>query len=118
MVEQKGHAVFLRRDRVVLRVLQDPGVAQVQFEARSGTGIGPDDAVDFERGLLPQGCEFLEQRVGNVAVPGHALNDPGPIPELEKVQLTARAFLVEPAAKPDALVRKCPDVLDADGGGC
>jgi hypothetical protein len=57
-----------------------------------------------------------EMLLRHVLLEHHALQDAGAIAHQQKVQLAARALVVEPALERDGLTLVSPDVLDVDPG--
>ena len=86
-----------RYDKAAIRYKQ-----VLQFDADRRTGVFFYRARDDDRALLAERIREIVKRLV-VRLKNDALNDTGAVPELQKHELPARAFVIEPALECDAL---------------
>src|SRR5262249_25516199 len=115
VLEQEPGAVLLGRDRELgRRCVQHAEVAAAELVADGRALVGADGARHLERALLRKMIGAREDLDGHVVLPHDALDGAAAVPELQEVNLPARASCGEPAAERDALALVRADVLDPD----
>ena len=115
-VHQVVDAVLLRRDRVVVRLGDHREAGPGQLETALGPRVGAHPAGDDDGGLLGEVVGPGKQLLADVGLRHHDLDEAGPVPDDEEMDLAARAAVVQPAPEGDVLAVELGDVLDVGNG--
>jgi hypothetical protein len=116
VIEEKVDAVFLGRDRILGRLVDDLQIGDAELVAKGRAVVLRTTPVTIERRFLRQMIGARELILRHVLLEHHALQRAGAVAHLEEVQLAARALVVEPALEGDGLPIMAADVLDVDHG--
>src|SRR5712691_9414596 len=96
MIQKKLRAMFLWRDWIIVRALNDLSVGYIEFESARRATVFANPAGDSQCGFLSQRFELVPN-LWRHGIPGHdALHDPGAVAQLRKYQLPARTQVIEP----------------------
>ena len=114
VVHQEVGPVVLGADGVLgRRRAEDLQLLHVELELALDLAVLLHGAHDLERRLLLDVIGLLEDVGRDVPLEDHALGRARPVADLEKVQLAARAAVVEPAAQGDGLADVLAQILHA-----
>src|SRR5437870_10184349 len=97
VIEEKGDAVLLRRDRILGGALDDVDIRHAELVSDRSARVGAHHAGHLERGFLRQVVGERERFLRHVGLREDALDRAGPVAYLEEVELAARAAAGEPA---------------------
>src|SRR5947208_6328475 len=91
VIEEKGDAVLLRRDRILGGALDDVDIRHAELVSDRSARVGAHHAGHLERGFLRQVVGERERFLRHVGLREDALDRAGPVAYLEEVELAARA---------------------------
>ena len=111
-IEQVVDAVFLRGDRVVVRLANDLEVPDVDLVAARGALVGARGAGDDDRRLLREMVGGLEQLLADRGLRHHRLNEAAAVAHDQEMDLAARSTIVQPALDGDFLAFVLADLID------
>ena len=111
-IHQVIDAVLLRRDRIVVRFVDDLEAAGDHLVAAGRALLGLHRAGDDDRALLAQVIGRLERRFVDVLLAHHDLEEAGAVADDEEVDLAARSAVVQPALDGDGLADVLADLVD------
>src|SRR5207237_10079598 len=98
VIEEKGDAVLLRRDRILGGALDDVEIRHAELVSDRSARVGAHHAGHLERGFLREVIGERERFLRHVGLREDALDRAGPVAYLEEVELAARAAAGEPSA--------------------
>ncbi len=113
-VHQEFDPVLFRRDRIVLRDLDDCNVAHIHLMASRRPGFHPDFPRHREGGFLRELFEPFKHLVRNGPLDEDPLEEAGTVPHHGKLDLSAGSLVVQPAADRDSLSNVAGQILNID----
>ena len=121
LVQEEGRAVLLRRDRKINARPDELEVAKGKLDAARRALVLAYDAGHANGRLLGDRGTLREDVLGKLRLHGDALHGPASVPNEEKLELPARAPVVEPSLNPNFLADSLPKRPDPGGSadhGC
>src|SRR5207249_9953756 len=116
VIEEKGDAVLLRRDRILGGALDDVEIRHAELVSDRSARVGAHHAGHFERGFLREVIGERERFLRHVGLREDALDRAGPVAYLEEVELAARAAARQPAAPAPGAAPVLPAARDGRRG--
>src|SRR4030067_1859738 len=111
-LHEEGSAVLLGSDGIVQGDLECLHVFDAELISAGRPLFFPDRAPDDDRGFLGQGIELAEKGMLLVGIEEGGLDDARPVPDKEKTDFAARAFVKYPAPYLDVFAGVISDFLD------
>ena len=111
-IEQIVDAVLFRRNRIVDRRAHDLEVRDVELVAARCAAVGAHRAVHDQRGFLRQVIGLLELLVADGSLRHDGLDESGAVAHRQKMDLSARAAIVQPPADGDRFALAAGNLID------
>src|SRR4030042_2252982 len=112
VLHEERSAVLFESNGIILGNLERLHVFDAELIAAGRPLFSPDRAPNDHRGLLGQGIELAEKGMVLVGTGERGLDDARPVPDEEKTDFAARAFVIDPAPDLDVLLGVTSDVFD------